>query len=83
MPTAEQGSQYHWPSAGNAALAEVLRNLFTGKQNSIAAFGNLEAQPRELVRKLGQGVDLGHTVGDAVAAWIAGDGFAQLNNYPY
>jgi hypothetical protein len=89
LPTAEHDSQYHWPSVGNAALAEVLRNLFTGKPNSIAAFDNLEAQfassfgnsAKASVRQ--RSADLGHTVGDAVAAWIAGDGFAQLNNCPF
>jgi hypothetical protein len=89
LPTAERGRQYHWPSAGNAALAEVLRNLFTGKPNSIAAFDNLEAQFASSFANsakasvLQRSSDLGHTVGDTVAAWIAGDGFAQLNNCPF
>jgi hypothetical protein len=89
LPTAEHGSQYYWPSVGNAALAEVLRNLFSGKSNSIAAFGNLEAQFASSFANsakasvLQRSSDLGHTVGDAVAAWIAGDGFAQLNNCPF
>jgi hypothetical protein len=89
LPEAEHDSQYHWPSVANAALAEVLRNLFAGKPNSIAAFDNLEAQfvtsfaslAKASVLRLSS--DLGHAVGDAVAAWIAGDGFAQLNNCPF
>ena len=32
LPEADHDSRYHWPAAANAALAEVLRNLFADKQ---------------------------------------------------
>ena len=44
LPTADGGLRYHWPSAANAALAEVLRSLFAGKPTSLADFNNLETR---------------------------------------
>jgi hypothetical protein len=94
LPTADRGQRYHWPSAANAALAEVLRSLFAGKPNSLADFNNLETQfersfenssPGNAVSGpvLKRSSALGHAIGGAVAAWIGGDGFAQFNNCPF
>jgi hypothetical protein len=90
-PTARQDRRYHWPSAANAALAQVLVSLFADKPNSIAAFSNLQTQLENSLENSSPGnsinedviwrsVALGQEVGGAVATWAASDGFAQYNN---
>src|ERR1700730_16303216 len=94
LPTADGGQRYHWPSAANAALAEVLRSLFAGKPNSLADFNNRETQfersfenssPGNTVSGpvLKRSSALGRAIGRAVAAWIGGDRFAKVYNSPF
>jgi hypothetical protein len=91
LPTARQDERYHWPSAANASLAQVLGSLFANKPNSIAVFSNLQKQLEKALKNsshensisedvIQRSVTLGQAVGAAVATWAASDGFAQYNN---
>jgi hypothetical protein len=77
LPASGANAAYHWPIAGNAALAEILRSLFPGASASrLEAIDRLEANfavtaPRGIrVRS----IDHGRSVARAVFAWSATDG---------
>lgn len=85
----------HWPSAANAALADVLAELFsaanpttlqliTDLEASQAAAFALEVAAGDLTQAdVDRGVEHGEDVAADIIAWIAGDGYAQLNDCPY
>jgi PAP2 superfamily len=84
-----QGTHFHWPTVANAALARVLELAFSASPGSVAAFAALRDQ---LAAELSQGVNnatkansvaRGTQIANAMAAWAATDGFAQLNNCPF
>jgi hypothetical protein len=90
LPQAHPAGAYHWPSVGNATLAQSIRGIFTSlKPESLAAVDALEARFsakfRGEVRRrdFHRSVAFGKSVADAVLAWAATDGFASLNNCPY
>lgn len=92
LPTAH-GVAYHWPLVANAALAEVMRGLWSGRTNraaeNLAALDALEASvvsqyaevPPGLARR---SIDFGHSVGVAVFATSRDDGGDEgyLTNFP-
>jgi hypothetical protein len=91
LPTARDDQRYYWPSAANAALAEVLGRLFANMPNSIAAFNHLQTQLENALENSSPGNSIsedvihrslafGQAVGGGVATWAASDGFAQYNN---
>jgi PAP2 superfamily len=91
LPTARDDQRYYWPSAANAALAQVLLSLFAKRPDSIAAFSNLQKQLENALKNSSPGnsisdniiqrsVALGQAVGGAVASWAASDGFSQYND---
>lgn len=88
MPAAPNAVM-HWPSSANAAMATVMREMFAGRANAITAINALEADiaddfdgavaPAVLTRS----VTFGNSIGTAVAAWTAADGYADHNNAAY
>jgi hypothetical protein len=100
LPEADEDDHIHWPSALNAALADVLESLFAGSPTTLANIAALEtSQVNQFALEVAQGdilqddVDRGVEHGQAVANgqgntdglidWIAGDGFAEVNNCAY
>jgi hypothetical protein len=86
MPVPAAGD-VHWPSAVNAALADVLANLFatasaptlqaiTDLEAALAAQYALDADPAQVTR----GVDHGAAVAADVIAWAAEDGYTLWND---
>jgi hypothetical protein len=87
LPGAGRNGAYHWPSAANAALAEMARQLFpTAPASSLAAVDALESSylttaPRGIRER---SVDHGRAVARAVFAWSMADGGHEgyLRNFP-
>ena len=87
LPGAGRNGAYHWPSAANAALAEMARQLFpTAPASRKAAIDALESSflataPRGIRER---SVDHGRAVARAVFAWSMGDGGHEgyFRNFP-
>ena len=88
VPQPEAG-QHHWPTVANAALARTIRGLFPALQpqsmkaidavEQRAALFQTEVDEQEYQRSVAHG----QRVADAILAWAATDGFADVNNCPY
>lgn len=78
---ADQTKNYYWPAAANAALAQMLRNLFVdaSTQNK-AAIEQLEAQysgsfqNKATAEEINRAVEFGKMVANAVFEWSKTDG---------
>ena len=90
VPELDRHGRPHWPSTANAALAQILRNLFAaapadlrGRIDALEAgiAGTLQAGAP--ARVIAMSVARGRVVAGAVAGWAAEDGFAELNNCPF
>jgi hypothetical protein len=87
LPGHGRSAAYHWPTAANAALAELLRALFPGAPaHRRQAVERLEASvvvvaPRS---SRGRSIDHGRAIARAVYAWSATDGGHEgyLHNFP-
>jgi membrane-associated phospholipid phosphatase len=90
VPPPEAGLPYHWPTVANAALARTIRGLFPALQpqsmqaidaveQRFAALFHAEVDEQEYQRSVAHG----QRVADAILAWAATDGFADVNNCPY
>lgn len=85
----------HWPSAANAALADVMTDLFSTampatlqsiadlKASQAAAFALEVAAGNVPQADVDRGVEHGEDVAAEIIDWIAGDGYAQFNDCPY
>jgi hypothetical protein len=77
----------HWPTVANAVLAQAIRGIFTSlKPENLDAINALEADFNALFQgqqSFDRSVAFGKEAADAVLAWAATDGFAELNNSPY
>ena len=84
------GRAYHWPVVANAALAAALRGMFVGgSEATLAAIDALELETAESftatlpagIKK--RSVDRGVEIANAILAWAATDGLAELRNCAY
>jgi len=80
----------HWPSAANAALADVLASLFaTATPGTLQGFADLEtAQAAAFAADaeadvLARSVTHGEAIAAAILAWVAGDDYALWNDCAY
>ncbi|MGH7897204.1 MAG: hypothetical protein ACREQQ_04580, partial [Candidatus Binatia bacterium] len=75
LPAARPDLEYHWPSAANAALAEILRSLFAAKRASLSAFAELENEIHDALASgvvpdtLARSTSLGESIGQAIGRW--------------
>ncbi len=90
LPAAANNRRYDWPAAANAAMGRIAPVLFAGRAASLQALADLEAAfAAERAAAIGdpntidRSVAYGRAVGDALAAWIAGDGWAGIQGRPY
>ena len=90
VPQPEAAQPYHWPTVANAALARTIRGIFSALkpesseaisavEERFAALFHAEVDEQEYQRS----VVHGQRVADAILAWAATDGFADVNNCPY
>ena len=91
LPKVGVMARYHWPSAANAALAELTRSLFpTAAAENLAAVDALEADFAKDFRTYVDGetywrsVTWGRSMADAIFAWSKDDGghAGYANNFP-
>lgn len=91
VPRVARGAGYHWPAAANAALADMMRNLFpTASPANLAAIDALEEQfAQSFIAEVNppsyqRSVDWGRSVADAIFAWSLTDGGHEgyLRNFP-
>lgn len=80
----------HWPSAANAALADVLTELFAGASApTLQSITDLEAAQAAAfaltvpANEIANGVGHGEDVASEIIDWIAEDGYALFNDCPY
>ncbi len=90
LPGAVRNRRYDWPAAANAAMGRVARHLFAGRATSLAGLADLESAIHD--ERLAAAGDLaavargqahGQAVGDALVAWIATDGWAEIQGLPF
>ena len=82
--------EFHWPTAANAALAGILRSLFsTTPAENMAALDALETSFADRFRPLDRAVSRrsqrrGTAVAEAIFEWSKGDGGdrRELRNFP-
>jgi hypothetical protein len=86
MPDKENGKEYHWGAAANAALAEINRKLFPSTSTvNKTAIDELENNLRSTfatevnAATLQRSIDFGKEVATRVFAWAATDGSANVN----
>lgn len=91
MPTTDASLEYHWPSAANAAIAEILRDLYAGTtQENKASIDSLEnvyiasyssAAGSDVVQR---SREFGQSIAKAVFEYSKTDGGDECynNNYP-
>lgn len=91
MPTAPS-EDMHWPSAANAALADVLASLFaTASPGTLQGFADLEtaqaaafdADPDVEDEALARSIAYGEDVAAEIIDWIAGDEYDDWNDCAY
>lgn len=91
VPRPRAGEDYYWPAAANAALAEIMRDLFpaVSEENgaAIAALEATLAQPEATgvgAAARARSAELGRAVAGAVFEWSKTDGGheAFLRNFP-
>lgn len=91
VPRVEWSAGYHWPTAANAALAEMMRKMFpTASPVNLAAIDALEEQfAQTFIAEVNtpayrRSVLWGQAVADAVFAWSLTDGGHEgyLRNFP-
>lgn len=91
MPKPEFGNDYHWGLSANAALANIMRQLYRqASPENLAAIDSLEAayveafSPGLDLTVLSRSINFGIAVGEAVFAYSVTDGQdeAYLNNFP-
>lgn len=79
----------HWPSAANAALADVLANLFaTATPGTLQGFADLEtaqaaafdADPDIDDAAIARSITYGEDVAAEIIAWVAGDEYTTWND---
>lgn len=78
---APENAVHHWPTVANRALAVVASSFFPGSQASIDALeaANLATyQATESQAVIDRSVQYGEDVANAVLAWAAGDGIADV-----
>lgn len=85
-----KGTNYHWPTVANAALATTLRGLFAGKASTtLAAIDSLEEHfAQEYSKTVAPGLSSrsaawGQEMGEAILDWASGDGFSEFDNCSY
>ena len=92
LPVVKPGKNLHWPTAANAAMAVVMRNLFANA--AAASKAKIDTLEHELAGQYAPGLHPanklfavstahGRAVGEAIIAWKAGDGFATLSVCSY
>jgi membrane-associated phospholipid phosphatase len=90
VPQPEAAQPYHWPTVANAALARTIRGIFSALkpesseaisavEQRFAALFQVEVDEQEYQRSVAHG----QRVADAILAWAATDGFADVTNCPY
>jgi hypothetical protein len=87
LPSVGHNRAYHWPTAANAALAEVLRLLFpTAQPAQLAAIDDLEAGHAAAVPPgiRDRSIAHGQAIARAIFAWSLTDGGHEgyLRNFP-
>ena len=91
LPVPAANATYHWPSAANAALARIARQLFpTATPENLAAIDALEAQFANTFQAeveaetFEQSVQWGRQIAGAVYVWSLSDGGDEgyLHNFP-
>jgi membrane-associated phospholipid phosphatase len=90
VPQPTAALPYHWPTVANAALARTIRGLFPALQpQSVEAITTVERLLAALFQAeveaptSQRSVAHGQRVAEAILAWAATDGFADVNNCPY
>jgi membrane-associated phospholipid phosphatase len=90
VPQPEAALPYHWPTVANAALAHTIRGLFPALQpSSVQTITTVEQllailfQAEVEAPTYQRSVAHGQRVAEAILAWAATDGFADVNNCPY
>ena len=80
MPQTEPGKAYHWPTAANAALAEITRRLFTFTNATNSAVQALETELNTAYQtEIGdddifeRSKAFGEAVGEEIFNWSTGD----------
>lgn len=82
LPSTQANTEYHWPSCVNAATADVLTNLFTGRAATLQAIADKKAAMHTEYAAavdadvLARSEAYGAAVAVAINAWIAGDNYA-------
>lgn len=88
FPSVQKGRPYHWPSAGNAAIAEMLRFFYAAKPSNIRSIDSLENlyvikyQAEKKNTDLAESRTFGKQVAAAVIDWSKTDG-SNNANIPY
>ncbi|MBK8025038.1 MAG: vanadium-dependent haloperoxidase [Chloroflexi bacterium] len=83
LPLPSASEVYDWHAVSDAALLTVLREIFSGFPDSVAAFADLHDQHLEARTAAtspdvaASSVEYGHTLGAALLEWMAGDHFAE------
>lgn len=85
-----KGRNYHWPAVANAALAAVMKGMFSGSSAAAqTAIADLEhkfaAQFAEHLSpsQFRSSAAHGRAVGEAILAWASADGYAGYHNCAY
>ena len=89
LPALSKDESLHWPSVASSAIATTIRGLFqTISPNNLGTISKLEERLASDLRKQAgddyeRSVSRGRSVGGAIIAWAATDGFALYDNCLY